>query len=150
LYCYTWYRARLWQRLPSRLPHRPEAYFSLPPLSFCLSLSLSLSLVHRQRSPEAPQTAPPRQTRSKTGMISSGAFTSLVTPPVTMSVSSKRFFQDAPLGKTTVREVAFWVVTGATRYLLAQCACQSVCKSVWVYYAFRDICSKYLPKSGAI
>jgi hypothetical protein len=28
----------------------------------------------------------------------------------------KIFFHDAPFGKTTEREVAFWVVTGATRY----------------------------------
>jgi hypothetical protein len=57
------------------------------------------------------------QTRSKTGIVSSGALTSFVTPPTTMSVGSKIFFQDAPLGKTIVRLVAPCVVTGATRYL---------------------------------
>ena len=56
------------------------------------------------------------QTRSKTGMVSSGALTILVTPPTTTSVGSKRFFQLAPLGNTTLRFVAPCVVTGATRY----------------------------------
>ena len=35
--------------------------------------------------------------RSKTGMISRGAFTRLATPPVTMSASSKMFFSDLAL-----------------------------------------------------
>ena len=56
------------------------------------------------------------QTRSKTGMVSSGALTILVTPPTTTSLGSKRFFQLAPLGNTTLRFVAPCVVTGATRY----------------------------------